>query len=371
MPSNSSKSFRVAILGAGGIAVPHALALKSIPNVEMAAVCDINKASATDFQGRWGVREVFTDLNEMLVKAKPDVVHVLLPAAAHAAASETCLRAGADLFVEKPFCHTSEAGEQLSRLAEQLGRRIGVNHNLTYMPGILEAVGLVEDSLVGAVEHVTVHYTLPNPGLARGPHNHWMFRDTGNMLLELGPHPLSVIYRFLGKLNRCSVQASGEMTLSNGVQFFHTWQGALLCERGTGQFILSLGKSFPSTWVHVMGQDGEVLIDLWKSTVCFSHRYPSKRTASLRSGLASAAALTKQSISNFIRSNVAAAGFLPIPTGQEASIRNSVTDFYQALSTGAPIPVGAEEGTAVVAMCEAVIKSALAGQAVEQGVHCG
>ena len=325
------------------------------------------------FQQQYSAGEVFTDLGRMLDKAKPDAVHILLPAAHHAAPAEMCLAGGAHIFVEKPFCATSEECLQVKRTAGRYGRHIGVNHNLTYMPGVLETIDWVREWKLGGIEHITVQYNVPNPGLARGllP-NHWMFSGTDRMMLELGPHPLSVVYRFVGKVKECRSTASGEMRLANGAPFFDTWQSSLNCERGTAQVLLSMGKAYPSTWIHVLGQDGDAFIDLWRYTVRFTERSRFVRAANLFDGLRIARSLVSQSVANFRQYSLAALGVRPPFSWQEISIASSVNAFYQALAAGKTPPVGAEEGTAVVQACEEIVKSALLQPAeMEEGVTRG
>ena len=368
LPANP---IRVAMLGTGNIALPHVAALKSLPGIKVVAVCDLDEAKARAFAQHWGVPSFYRDLAAMLESEKPDVVHVLLPPPAHASACHTCLTAGSHIFVEKPFCDSREASERIRDLAEHCGLRAGVNHNVNYIPGVLKALELARTSRLGGIEQVSVHFSLPNPGLTRGPHNHWMFSETNKLMLEVGPHPMSVLYRFLGKATSCSALASGEMLLGNGKRFFHTWQASLDCERGTGQFFLSVGKSYPSCWVHVMGQDGEAFVDLSRSTIRVFGRSPYRRTGPLRQDLSAAASVARQSISLFLGTNLAAFGLCRSVNSQEVSITNSITDFYAAMKSGAPTPAGAEEGTDVVEACEMIIEDAMARMGTGQGVHCG
>ena len=190
-------------------------------------------------------------------------------------------------------------------------------------------------------------------------------------MLEIGPHPVSVIYRLLGKVTQCIAQASGEMTLANGTLFYHTWQSSLVCERGTAQFLLSVGKSYPNTWIHILGQDGEAFIDLARYIVRVSERNRYLRVGNLLDGTRSAASLLRQTFSNFHRYSLGAMGLRPPYTWQEVSIRNSIAAFYRALTAGDAVPVGAVEGTDVVKACEWVASNALQQVKVDQRISRG
>lgn len=353
---------RVAFLGAGGIAAAHAAALKTVPGVELAATCDLDGNKARDFQRRWSIPRAFDDVGAMLDGVKPDVVHVLLPPTAHAQAVETCLAAGANVFVEKPFCISSEECLRAGRVAQASGLQIGVNHNFTFMPGLLAAIDAIRGCRLGAVEHMSIVYSFPMPGLAAGPHSHWMFADPANIIFELGAHPLSAIYRYVGKCVSTKTLTSHERKLTNGATFYAAWQASLACERGTAQMFLSVGNPYYNVWIHLLGEDGEIVIDVRRYTV-----YVSENTRYLRTGhfvdlSKTAWSLLRQGLSNFRAYSLGAIGIAPAPSWQQTSMEHSLGAFYSAIQAGKPVPVGAAEGTAVVEMCEAVIESGLAAE---------
>ncbi|MEP6872257.1 MAG: Gfo/Idh/MocA family oxidoreductase, partial [Anaerolineaceae bacterium] len=73
----------MALLGTGVIAAPHALALRSTPGVEIVAVCDREQNKASQFQQTWGIPQAYDSIDDLFAGSRPDVVHVLLPPAAH------------------------------------------------------------------------------------------------------------------------------------------------------------------------------------------------------------------------------------------------------------------------------------------------
>jgi predicted dehydrogenase len=105
----SQRSFRVGLLGTGVIAAPHAQALRSLGGpAELVAVCDRDLKKAKDFQQTFSVPSVFEDVDAMIASSRLDVVHVLLPPSAHTSAAIACLERGCHVFVEKPFCLSSQ-----------------------------------------------------------------------------------------------------------------------------------------------------------------------------------------------------------------------------------------------------------------------
>ena len=93
---------KAALIGAGQIARQHLACLKTLPGVELAAICDLSPATAEAAAERYGIRAWFTDHRAMLEKARPDVVHVTTPPTSHFGLAMDSLDAGAHVIVEKP-----------------------------------------------------------------------------------------------------------------------------------------------------------------------------------------------------------------------------------------------------------------------------
>ena len=365
---SSSTPLRVGLLGAGVISAPHALSLQNIPSARLVAICDKDLAKAQALGRKWKVNATFDSLEEMLTQARLDVVHILLPPSAHAAAAIQCLEAGAHVFVEKPFCLNVRECAAVEQAAAGAKRMAGVNHNLTYMPGILRLLDEIRSWRLGAVEHVTVAYNLLMPALAAGQHGHWMFGGKERLMLELGPHPLSVICRLLGPVTASATALDGHWKLNNGQDFYDTWQTSLVCERGSAQLLLSVGRDYLNTWVHVIGQDGEAFVDLRRNTVRISEKIKYMRTENLVDAWRNSRGLMTDSLRNFSAYLQGAVGLKPAYQLQDISVGGSVGAFYDALVTGREFPASAAEGTAVVEACESIIESG--SQFIEnQGVY--
>lgn len=353
-------AFRVALLGAGVIAAPHAAALRELgPMVDLAAVCDLDRTKAEAFRQSWAIPAAYDDLNTMIDQARPDVVHVLLPPAAHASMAQACLERGCHVLVEKPFALTSNECRSVLRAAERQGRAVGVNHNLTYLPPVLKLIDEIRSCRLGEVQHTTVMYNLPMPALSAGPHSHWMFGGMERILLELGPHPLSVIYRLMGPVQSASTALAGPRILKNGQRFHDTWQMSLVCRRGTAQCVLAVGGEYLNTWVHVLGQDGEAWADLRRNTVRVSDKSRYPRTDNVLDAWRNGAGAIRQSARNFTAQMKDVLRLGPPYGMQTLSMNASIRAFYQALADGRKPPVDGADGTAVVELCEAVIQSAM------------
>lgn len=348
---------RVGLLGAGVISAPHALALSQIPHARLVAICDKDAAKAEALGRKWNVNSIFNSLPQMLAEAGVDVVHILLPPSAHADAALECLAAGVHIFMEKPFCTTGRECALVEQAAAKAGRLAGVNHNLTYMPGILRLFEEIRALRLGAVEHVTVAYNLLMPALAAGQHGHWMFGSQERLMFELGPHPLSVICRLVGPVTASATALDGHWKLSNGQSFYDTWQTSLVCDRGTAQMLLSVGRDYLNTWVHVIGQDGEAFVNLRRNTFRISEKTKYMRTDNLVDAWRNSRGLLSDGLRNFSAYLQGALGLKPAYELQNISVGGSIGGFYNALASGSEFPADAAEGRAVVEACESIVES--------------
>lgn len=108
---------RVAIVGTGNIAAVHAKALAAlsagtagtagtggagIPAAAIVAAMDTDDSRLGPFCAEFGIPAGYRDLAGLLSRARPDLVHVCTPPAAHLDIAIACLRAGASALVEKP-----------------------------------------------------------------------------------------------------------------------------------------------------------------------------------------------------------------------------------------------------------------------------
>lgn len=114
---------RAAIVGTGGIANSHALAVRALPDrARLVAAVDIDEDRLAAFCARHDIPSRSTDLGRMLEAEQPDLVHICTPPGTHADIIVRCLEAGANVWCEKPLCASLA---QLDRIeaAERAGRR--------------------------------------------------------------------------------------------------------------------------------------------------------------------------------------------------------------------------------------------------------
>jgi len=194
---------RVAIVGCGKIADSHAAVIQYLDGCEIAGVCDREPLMVRQLCQRFPVKGQYTNLNEMLEKARPDVVHITTPPESHFEIARLCMEQGSHVYVEKPFTlHVSET-ESLLRLSEKTGLKLTVGHNYQFTHVARRMRALVESGyLGGAPVHMESYYgyDLSDPAYARAlfaDRNHWVRRLPGKLLHNVISHGVARIAEFL------------------------------------------------------------------------------------------------------------------------------------------------------------------------------
>jgi len=105
------------IVGCGDIAGFTALVSRLVPQVSLAACCDVNAERLGSFAKRHRIRHMYTDYAKMLSQADLEAVYLAVPHHLHADMMKAAIQAGKHIFVEKPITCNLKQGKQMTALA--------------------------------------------------------------------------------------------------------------------------------------------------------------------------------------------------------------------------------------------------------------
>lgn len=117
-----------------------------------------------------------------------EAVLIATPANTHALLSIEAMRAGKDVFVEKPVALTVEDAEEMVGVADETSRILMVGHLLLYQPAILRLKEYVDSGAIGQV--ATLYQDRLNLGTVR---------TVENALWSLGVHDVAALLYLVGK----------------------------------------------------------------------------------------------------------------------------------------------------------------------------
>lgn len=157
----SGAPLRSAVIGAGAISLEHLPYLQRSERSDLVGICDLSPVSAKIAARRFEAAEGFTDVDQMLAVARPDIVHVLTPPQTHRALAQRCLEGGVHVLCEKPMVPTGAEARELLAVAERNGVHLIENHNYRFNDEILAVRRLIADGEIGEVQEVDIRMALP------------------------------------------------------------------------------------------------------------------------------------------------------------------------------------------------------------------
>jgi predicted dehydrogenase len=338
---------RAALIGAGQIARQHLSCLRTLPEVELAAVCDLSPARAEAASERFGVRTWFADHRVMLEKTRPDVVHVTTPPTSHFRLVMDSIGAGAHVIVEKPATPTLAELEELARYAHRAGRHLVEDHNYVFNSAPQNILCEIESGRFGAVTHVDVLTCLDifgPDGFADPNSPHPALALAGGAIADFLPHLASLAHCFVGAHRTAHTvwTRRRESPLP-----FDEFRAVLECERGTASLGFSAKSQPDAFWLRVYGEKMQASANLFETRLTLDGpRNVAKPLRPFFSGLEEGATIRRAAVATLLRKFKG--------PGVYEGLWELVARTYRALADGSCPPVTARSMLEVAQMVDAL-----------------
>ncbi len=160
------KTLRVAVAGAGYFCQFQLDGWRRIPGVELAGICNRDRAKAEALAKRFGVAKVFGELAPMLDETAPDLVDIVTPPVTHRAYVEETARRRLTTICQKPFGRTHAEAQALVEVAQRAGIVLAVHENFRFMPHFREMKRLLDAGRLGSLHSIAFRL---RPGDGQGP----------------------------------------------------------------------------------------------------------------------------------------------------------------------------------------------------------
>lgn len=328
--SLTGRKLKVAVIGCGKMGLNHIKAVNSLKNAQLVAVSDSLGASDRLTPLLSDQVQFFREPQELLAKARPDVVHIITPPDSHAAIAAAALNSGAHIYVEKPFTTRRAEAEEILNLAQAKGLRVCAGHQVLFQaPSRLVSESLHE---IGKIVHIESYFSFR------------MVRrniTTVDQLMDILPHPVYTLLNFLS-------EGRGEMRLS----------GTVVDPRGEVRAILSFGdvsgmlvvtlRGRPiESYLRIIGTNGSLCADFVRGIV-IKQAGPG---ASAVSVILAPYIQALQMVSKTTRSFAALA-----LKGQKnyPGLPELIDEFYSAILSNRPSPISPTAILDTVEVCESI-----------------
>ena len=125
-----SETLKVGVIGVGTMGEHHTRVYKEISGGELVGIADKDIDRAAEIAGEYGT-DVYST-GELIERA--NAVSIVTPTAAHYNLALSCIEAGTDILIEKPFVETKEQGEHLINRAKTEDVTLQVGHIERFNP---------------------------------------------------------------------------------------------------------------------------------------------------------------------------------------------------------------------------------------------
>ncbi len=156
---------RVGLIGSGWYGKSALLRLLQVAPVQVVALCDVDEKMVNEAAELVAPRQeskkkprTYEDYHEMLEKEDLDIVQVSTPDHWHALAMIDAVKAGADVFVEKPISVDVVEGQAMLAAARKYDRVVQVNTERRSTPHLIDARDkVIRTGKLGKIGHVEIY----------------------------------------------------------------------------------------------------------------------------------------------------------------------------------------------------------------------
>src|SRR5438309_2874412 len=163
---------RIGVIGAGAIAqLAHLPVVSKMRGAELAAICDNDRPKARALADRFGIRDAFTDIEDLLELDDLDAVVVATPNHLHEPHVLSALAAKVHVLCERPLALSARGIERILAAAQRVDRTVTVGNNLRYRTDVQTLSRFIQGGELGRITGMRAgayHFKRPAEG--------WRFR---------------------------------------------------------------------------------------------------------------------------------------------------------------------------------------------------
>jgi predicted dehydrogenase len=158
-PVAANDHIQLALIGAGGQGQFDTRTAVSVPGVKLVAAADCYDGRLQHCKELWG-QDVFTtrDYAEILARKDIDAVIIGTPDHWHMRAATDAMKAGKDVYCEKPMIHLYSDGPLMIETARTTGRILQVGSQRVSSLLYIKAKELLASGAIGTLNMVTAHW---------------------------------------------------------------------------------------------------------------------------------------------------------------------------------------------------------------------
>jgi UDP-N-acetyl-2-amino-2-deoxyglucuronate dehydrogenase len=191
---------RTALVGSGKVAHLHAAALKALPQSEFVGVCGRPSDRLLAFAHQYRV-PAFADVGEMIRQTGAQALCVCTPHPSHAAPTIAAVRAGVHVLVEKPLASTLADCDAMMAAASAGGAVVGVVSQRRFYPACQRIRAAIDSGRLGkpVLGTASIFGWRDEAYYRSDPWRGSWSGEGGGVLVNQSPHQLDLLLWYMGE----------------------------------------------------------------------------------------------------------------------------------------------------------------------------
>lgn len=258
---------KMAVVGVGSMGAGHVRELSTLENVELVAVCDIDRAAADRVAAQYGVRACYTH-QELLAKEPPQAITIATPHYDHTPIAIAALERGVHVLTEKPLTvHVRDGQRMIDAYEQALPRFPGLTFAIMFQqrtqPFWKKIKAMIESGELGRLTRTTwliTDWFRPQAYYDSGGWRATWGGEGGGVLLNQASHNLDLYQWFTGMPARViGLAAIGKY---HHIEVEDEVTAILEHENGmVGHFITSTAESPGVNRLEIVGENGRLVFE--------------------------------------------------------------------------------------------------------------
>lgn len=330
-------------------------AFRADPRCTVVALAGSNAARTQELAQAAGVPKAYGDWRALIEDKDVQAIAIATLPSLQAEIAIAALKAGKPIFAEKPMAGDLAAARAMLTAAEQSGLPTGIDFNFTQIAAWLRAKEMLDEDVVGALRHVTVHWHVESRAIQMRMRN-WKTaggNDGGGVLGNFISHCFHYLEWFVGPIAGLQARVAG---MPDDAELQTTVAMALQFKSGP-QISLSMSCASYAGIGHrieFFGEDGTLV--LHNPTPDYMRGFD--LTYAKRPGALERIAVDDPADAQY-------------PDGRIAPVSRLAKQFFDAIETGKQTAPGFAEGYRVQRLIDAAQRSNRQGQWIDFAAEDG
>lgn len=174
--------------------------------IENVIACDKDASRLEKMRRQFHGIEIAEDYKPVIERDDVEIVVIATPVSSHFEIAKAALLSGKHCFVEKPITASVIEAEELSKIADERGQTLFVDHTFIYTGAVKKMKEVITSGRLGEI------YYFDSVRINLG-----LFQHDVNVIWDLAPHDLSIMDHLIDK-RPVSVSAVGACHVGNGLE---------------------------------------------------------------------------------------------------------------------------------------------------------